>query len=145
MPEGLGKSDYVNNFLAYTYERQSYQPCQGRVAQARGTNQSSEVAPGLGDHKDFIRYLPEDGVVYCDMCGAPLCEECGNLGLCSTYAELWEAEIGLERAMGPSAVQVPHWKHSRTFSAPGSLLISYLNFGSMSLTLSTISFLVSFS
>jgi len=26
----------------------------------------------------------------------PLCEECGNLGLCSTCAELWEAEIDLE-------------------------------------------------
>ena len=38
----------------------------------------------------------EDSVVHCDMCGAPLCEECGNLGLCSTCAELWEAEIDLE-------------------------------------------------
>jgi len=30
------------------------------------------------------------------MCGAPLCEECGTTGLCSSCAELWEAEIDLE-------------------------------------------------
>ena len=40
--------------------------------------------------------IPEDSVVCCDMWGAPLCEECGNLGLCSTCVELWEAEIDLE-------------------------------------------------
>ena len=32
----------------------------------------------------------------CDMYGAPLCEECGTTRLCSTCAELWEAEIDLE-------------------------------------------------
>ena len=45
---------------------------------------------------DYEKEIPKDSVVYCDMCGAPLCEECGNLGFCSTYAELWEAEIDLE-------------------------------------------------
>jgi len=45
---------------------------------------------------DCGKETPEDSVVYCDMCGAPLCEECGNSGLCSTCAELWEAEIDLE-------------------------------------------------
>ena len=40
--------------------------------------------------------IPEDHIVYCDMCGAPLCEECGTTGLCSTCAELWESEIDLE-------------------------------------------------
>jgi NAD-dependent SIR2 family protein deacetylase len=42
---------------------------------------------------DCGKEIPEDSVVDCDMCGAPLCEECGNLGLRSTCAELWEAEI----------------------------------------------------
>jgi predicted amidophosphoribosyltransferase len=45
---------------------------------------------------DCGKEIPEDHIVYCDMCGAPLCEECGNLGLCLTCAELWEAEIDLE-------------------------------------------------
>ncbi len=45
---------------------------------------------------DCGKDVSEDSVVYCDMCGAPLCEECGNLGPCSTCAELWEAEIDLE-------------------------------------------------
>jgi len=45
---------------------------------------------------DCGKETPEDSVVYCDMCGAPLCEECGSLGMCSTCAELWEAEIDLE-------------------------------------------------
>jgi len=40
--------------------------------------------------------IPKDSVIYCDMCRAPLCQECGNLGLCSACAELWEAEIDLE-------------------------------------------------
>ena len=40
--------------------------------------------------------IPEDSVVYCDMCAASLCEECGTIGLCSTCAELWESEIDLE-------------------------------------------------
>jgi predicted amidophosphoribosyltransferase len=40
--------------------------------------------------------IPKDSVICCDMCGAPLCEECGNLRLCSACAELWEAEIDLE-------------------------------------------------
>ena len=45
---------------------------------------------------DCEKETSEDGVVYCDMCGAPLCEECGNLGLCLTCTELWEAETDLE-------------------------------------------------
>jgi len=45
---------------------------------------------------DCGKEIPEDSVAYCDMCGAPLCEECGNLGLCPNCAELWEAEIDLE-------------------------------------------------
>ena len=45
---------------------------------------------------DCGKQISEDHVTYCDMCGAPLCEECGSLGLCSTCAELWEAEIDLE-------------------------------------------------
>ena len=40
--------------------------------------------------------IPEDHDLYCDMCEAPLCEECGTTGLCSTCAELWESEIDLE-------------------------------------------------
>ena len=38
----------------------------------------------------------EDHYVSCDMCGAVLSEECGTIGLFSTCAELWEAEIDLE-------------------------------------------------
>jgi len=33
--------------------------------------------------------------VYCDMCGVPLCQECGATGLCSNCTELWIAEIDL--------------------------------------------------
>ena len=40
--------------------------------------------------------IPEDHDLSCDMCGVPLCEECGTTGLCSTCAELWESEIDLE-------------------------------------------------
>jgi hypothetical protein len=40
--------------------------------------------------------IPKDSIVYYDMCGAPLCEECGTSGLCSTCIELWEPEIDLE-------------------------------------------------
>jgi len=50
---------------------------------------------------DCRKETPEGQVVYCDMCGAPLCEECGNLGLCSTCAELWEAEIDTEAEEEP--------------------------------------------
>jgi len=45
---------------------------------------------------DCGKQTSEDHVTHCDMCGAPLCEECGSLGLCSTCAELWESEIDLE-------------------------------------------------
>ena len=45
---------------------------------------------------DCEKEIPESHNLYCDMCGAPLCEECGNLGLCSTCAEPWEAEIDLD-------------------------------------------------
>ena len=38
----------------------------------------------------------EDEKLYCDMCGALLCEECGTTELCSTCAEPWELEIDLE-------------------------------------------------
>jgi hypothetical protein len=40
--------------------------------------------------------ISEDQVVYCDMCGASLCEECGTNGLCPTCIELWESETDLE-------------------------------------------------
>jgi len=39
---------------------------------------------------------PKDESVYCDMCRAPLCKECGAIGLCSNCTELWTAEIDLE-------------------------------------------------
>jgi len=45
---------------------------------------------------DCGKEISEDSVVDCNMCGAPFCEECGNLGLRSTCAELWIAEIDLE-------------------------------------------------
>jgi uncharacterized Zn finger protein (UPF0148 family) len=45
---------------------------------------------------DCEKQIPEDHITHCDMCGAPLCEECGTTGLCSTCAELWESEIDLE-------------------------------------------------
>jgi len=45
---------------------------------------------------DCGKGLPEEHVIYCDMCGAPLCEECGTTRLCSACAELWESEIDLE-------------------------------------------------
>jgi len=45
---------------------------------------------------DCGKEISEGHVVSCDMCGAPLCKECGTLGLCSACAELWEAEIDLE-------------------------------------------------
>ncbi|MEA2089232.1 MAG: hypothetical protein U9O89_00505 [Thermoproteota archaeon] len=38
----------------------------------------------------------ENEAAYCDMCGAPLCEECGATGLCSRCTELWIAETDLE-------------------------------------------------
>jgi hypothetical protein len=38
----------------------------------------------------------ENQVVYCQMCGNPLCQECETTGLCSTCTELWELEIDLE-------------------------------------------------
>jgi len=40
--------------------------------------------------------IPENETVYCDMCRAPLCKECGATGLCSNCTELWIAEIDLE-------------------------------------------------
>jgi len=40
--------------------------------------------------------IPEEHVVCCDICGAPLCEQCGATGLCSNCTELWIAEIDLE-------------------------------------------------
>jgi len=45
---------------------------------------------------DWGKEISEDEAVYCDMCGAPVCEECGTTGLCSTCAEFWESEIDLE-------------------------------------------------
>ena len=45
---------------------------------------------------DCGKQISEDPVASCDMCGVPLCEECGTTGLCSTCAELWIAEIDLE-------------------------------------------------
>jgi len=45
---------------------------------------------------DCGKEIPEDETVYCDMCRAPLCKECGTTGLCSNCTELWIAEIDLE-------------------------------------------------
>ena len=45
---------------------------------------------------DCGKEIPKDGAVYCDICGAPLCQECGAIGLCSKCTELWIAEIDLE-------------------------------------------------
>jgi predicted amidophosphoribosyltransferase len=45
---------------------------------------------------DCGKEIPEDEAVYCDVCGAPLCKECGATGLCSHCTELWIAEIDLE-------------------------------------------------
>ena len=51
---------------------------------------------GMVGCADCGKKISEDNIVYCVMCGAPLCEECGTLGLCFTCAELWESEIDLE-------------------------------------------------
>jgi len=48
------------------------------------------------DCADCGREVSEDIAIACDMCGSPLCEECRTTGLCSTCAELWEAEVDLE-------------------------------------------------
>jgi len=45
---------------------------------------------------DCGKEIPEDETVYCDMCGASLCKECGAAGLYSNFTELWIAEIDLE-------------------------------------------------
>jgi len=37
-----------------------------------------------------------DDIIYCDMCGEPMCIECGVLGLCSECSQAWESEIDLE-------------------------------------------------
>jgi len=50
----------------------------------------------MGKCTDCGKEILEDHTVYCDMCGASLCEECGTTGLCSICAELWESEIDLE-------------------------------------------------
>ncbi|MEA2090566.1 MAG: zinc-ribbon domain-containing protein [Thermoproteota archaeon] len=44
---------------------------------------------------DCGKEISEDHTVYCEMCGAPLCEQCGATGLCSECTELWESEIDL--------------------------------------------------
>jgi len=36
--------------------------------------------------------IPVDEVVYCGHCGAPLCNECGTVGLCSNCEETWQTE-----------------------------------------------------
>ena len=46
--------------------------------------------------KDCGKEISGDNIVYCDMCGDPLCEVCGTTGLCSMCTELWESEIDLE-------------------------------------------------
>jgi len=45
---------------------------------------------------DYEKEIPKDETVYCDMCGASLCKECGAAGLYSNFTELWIAEIDLE-------------------------------------------------
>jgi hypothetical protein len=39
--------------------------------------------------------IPEKQVVFCQICGATLYQECEITGLCSTCTELWESEIDL--------------------------------------------------
>lgn len=45
---------------------------------------------------DCGRNVSEDGVVYCEVCGAPLCMECAAAGHCANCGELREAETDLE-------------------------------------------------
>jgi len=45
---------------------------------------------------DCGKDVSEDGVVYCEMCGAALFMECAATGYCANCSELWEAEIDLE-------------------------------------------------
>jgi len=45
---------------------------------------------------DCGKEISEAESVYCDMCGASLCQECRATGLCSKCTELWIAEIDLE-------------------------------------------------
>jgi len=45
---------------------------------------------------DCGKEISEDETVYCDMCGAPLCQEYRATGLCSNCTELWIAEIDPE-------------------------------------------------
>lgn len=37
----------------------------------------------------------ENEAVHCNACVAPLCGDCGYLGVCSNYTEVWEAEENL--------------------------------------------------
>ena len=45
---------------------------------------------------DCGKDVSEDSVVYCEMCGVPLCVDCAATGHCANCGELWEAEIDLE-------------------------------------------------
>jgi hypothetical protein len=36
--------------------------------------------------------VPVDEIVYCINCGVALCNECGNVGLCSKCEDTWQAE-----------------------------------------------------
>ena len=45
---------------------------------------------------DCGKDVSEDGVVYCEMCGASLCLECATTGYCANCGELWETETDLE-------------------------------------------------
>jgi hypothetical protein len=42
--------------------------------------------------------ITEDEEICCEICGAPLCQECAVNGLCAACTELWIAEIDLENA-----------------------------------------------
>jgi len=45
---------------------------------------------------DCGKEIPKDEAVYCDMCGAPLRQDCGAAGLCSKCTEFSIVEIDLE-------------------------------------------------
>lgn len=62
--------------------------------------------------------IPEDSIVCCDMCGAPLREECGTTGLCSNCAELWESEIDLED------MEAEEWRKQKKAEIPRAQKIS---------------------
>jgi predicted amidophosphoribosyltransferase len=59
---------------------------------------------------DCGKEIPKDEAVYCDMCGASLCKECGAAGLCSNCTELWITEIDLEDMEAEENTRYPSLK-----------------------------------